>query len=211
MFAEIFTEETLPVFTDSLIKQNAHFQVIVDKYGYPPYWHRTPNFETLIKIILEQQISLASAKAAYDKLEEKIVEINPENILALTDKELKDCYFSRQKAAYAKDLSSEVLAKRLDIETLNQKSASEIRTQLTAVRGIGNWTVDVYLLLCLHHLDIFPIGDLAAVNSLKMLGLVDKQSSKEDILALMETAKPYRSIATYLLWHYYIQEKGLKI
>jgi DNA-3-methyladenine glycosylase II len=211
MFIETFSAEDLSVFVDKLIIQNPHFQVIIEKHGTPPFWHREPNFETLIRVILEQQVSLASAKAAYDKLIQKINNITPQKVLALTDEELKSCYFSRQKIKYARALSEEIESKRLDIELLNQKSEPEIRAKLTKVKGIGNWTVDVYLLLCLHHIDIFPIGDLAAVNALRMLGLTTKASQKEEILALMETAKPYRSVATYLLWHYYIEEKGLKV
>lgn len=208
---ERFGESTLQNFVDKLVAQCPSFHFILLKYGYPPFWHREPTFETLVRIILEQQVSLASAKAAYDKLVEKITIVTPQNLLSLTDEELKACYFSRQKTKYTRHLSEAIISKKLDIEALNQKTDVEIRTKLTQIKGIGNWTVDVYLLMSLHHADIFPIGDLAAVNALKMLGFVPNESSKEDILTLMESAKPYRSVATYLLWHSYIREKGIKV
>ncbi|MCU0390698.1 MAG: hypothetical protein MUE81_06235 [Thermoflexibacter sp.] len=207
MLINTFTEETLPLLVDKLVAQHAFYQLIVQQYGYPPFWHREPNFATLLKIILEQQVSLASAQAAYDRLLQKLGEVTPEKLLELTDMEMKECYFSRQKTIYARDLAYEIQNKNLIIETLNQKTDNEIRTALTKVKGLGEWSADVYLLLSLHRLDIFPAGDLAIVKALKQARLVSENGSRDEILNFADEAKPYRSIATYLLWHYYIKSR----
>lgn len=99
------TKATLPIFIDQLGEEDPAIKRIVGEIGYPPFWHRQPGFQTLVKIILEQQVSLASARAAYDKLEGSIRIVTPDAILQLTDEELRACYFSRQKTVYVRDLS----------------------------------------------------------------------------------------------------------
>ncbi|XDD51909.1 DNA-3-methyladenine glycosylase [Leptospira sp. WS92.C1] len=181
------------------------------KYGYPPFWSRKPNFETLIHIILEQQVSLSSAKAALEKLKKKIGPITAKRVILLSDKELRECYFSRQKTAYARSLAEAVLTKQIVFSKLNALSDDLVRERLTKIKGIGNWTVDVYLLMALHRTDIFPIGDLAMINSLKKVKRLPAENSQERILKLSEKWKPYRSIATMFLWHSYLEEKKEKV
>ena len=183
----------------------------ITQFGYPPFWHREPNFATLILTILEQQVSLASAKSTYNKLVEKIKNVTPENLLKLTDEELRMCYFSRQKSTYTKNLSYEIITGKLNLEMLNSQPAEEIRSRLIQIKGIGHWTIDMYLLMSLHYTDIFPPGDLATIKSVYELELVPATFSKEEIINFMKIFSPYKSVATYILWHSYIERRNLKL
>ena len=147
---------------------------------------------------MEQQVSLASALSG---------EITAEGVLTLSDEELKACYFSRQKTRYVKHLAEMIVEGQLDLAGLEHLSDAEVRQQLCAVKGIGNWTVDVYLMFVLHRADVFPVGDLAAVNALKKVKALAPDISKDGLLLIAEGWKPYRTVATMLLWHIYLEEK----
>jgi len=196
---------------DRCCKIEPKLKPVIDQYGYPPFWHRKPDFATLILTILEQQVSLASAKAAYNKLEEKIKAITPVTLLKLSDQELRNCYFSRQKITYARTLATEIVENRLNLEILNRQKESQIRKRLIQLKGIGNWTIDMYVLMSLHFSDIFPPGDLATIKSVYDLELVSHDSSKEDIITYMKRFSPYQSAATYILWHSYIEKRNLTL
>jgi DNA-3-methyladenine glycosylase II len=206
-----FHKANFSALCDVLSKKDLHLKNIVRQYGYPPMWTRPANFQTLIHIILEQQVSLASAKAAFLKLKEKLVTITPEKLLQLTDAELKACYFSRQKIVYARHLATAIVSKQLNLKKLSLLPDEKIREELKRIKGIGDWTVDIYLLFALQRTDIFPTGDLAMVNAFKEIKRLEKQVSKEEVIALSENWKPHRSVATMILWHYYIQKRGLRI
>ena len=184
---------------------------VITEYGYPPLWYRQPNFATLILTILEQQVSLASAKSAFNKLVEKIKTVTPENLFQLTDDELRACYFSRQKIIYSKNLASEIISGKLNLNELNNHNEQQIRSRLIQLKGIGNWTIDMYLLMSLHFADIFPPGDLATIKAVYELELVTSSSSKEEIVNFMKKFSPYQSVATYILWHSYIERRKLKL
>ena len=206
-----FNKVNLSSLCDLLSKKDQHLKIIIEQYGYPPLWTRPATFPTLIQIILEQQVSLASAKAAFVKLKEKLVTITPKKLLLLTDEEMKACYFSRQKMVYARHLAEAIITKQLNLEKLSLMPDEKLREELKRIKGIGDWTVDIYLLFALQRTDIFPTGDLAMINAFKEIKQIKKQVTKEEIIALSESWKPHRSIATMLLWHYYIQKRGLRI
>jgi DNA-3-methyladenine glycosylase II len=189
---------------DVLASADPDLQKIIDTHGYPPYWSRTNSFEALVHIILEQQVSLASALSALNKLREHVQEITPARILLLTDEEMRACYVSRQKNNYIKYLAEALLSGQLNLEEFQCLPNDEIRSQLTALKGIGNWTADVYLMFSLQRADIFPIGDLAAVNALKRVKRLPVDVSREEMQTIAEQWKPYRTLAAMLLWHYYL-------
>ena len=191
--------------------KDADLQGIISQYGYPPLWVRPNTFETLVLTILEQQVSLASAYAAYKRLKGKTHVIEPHTFLLLTDEELRACAFSRQKIIYVRGLATAMLQNEINLEHLATQPDDIVRTTLKKLKGIGDWTVDIYLLHALQRTDIFPLGDLALVNALKMVKGLDGATTKEDLLQIGEPWKPHRSIATMLLWHYYIQKRGIKI
>jgi DNA-3-methyladenine glycosylase II len=194
---------------DELGERNKYLQSILAEYSYPPFWTRPNTFETLVLTILEQQVSLASAYAAYKKLKEKVVKISAQKILQLTDEELRGCYFSRQKIVYVRGLANAILTRQLNLKRFENEEDEVVRSALKELKGIGDWTVDIYLIHALQRTDIFPIGDLALVNAVRTI--TDKQLTKEEIISMAESWKPYRSIATMILWHYYIKKKNIKL
>lgn len=199
-----FSVETFPALCDRLGLEDEDLGEVIRAHGYPPMWSRPNSFETLVHIILEQQVSLASALAALNKLKEYVGEVTPETALALTDEEWRACYFSRQKMEYVRYLAAELLLGDLDLTLLPTLPDEEVRTRLTALKGIGNWTVDVYLIFVLQRADVFPFGDLAAVNALKRLKGFVRETHRDALLPVVEGWRPYRTIATMLLWHFYL-------
>ena len=208
---KIKDEAEFLVLCDWCAEQESGLDTVTRECGYPPFWHREPNFATLVLTILEQQVSLASAKAAFVRLQERLGEITPENVLRLSDEELRSCYFSRQKTVYTRLLAREIVDKKLDLDALNQLPEENIRESLLRLKGIGNWTVDMYVLMSLHFSDIFPPGDLATIKAVYELKLVPPEASKEEIIRYMQKFAPYRSVATYILWHSYIQRRRLTL
>jgi DNA-3-methyladenine glycosylase II len=206
---QTFSEENLQSLYNLVAKKDKDLKTIIKEYGYPPLWVRPNSFETLVLTILEQQVSLASAYSAYKKLKEKI-KMTPKNLLALTDEELRNCYLSRQKIIYTRELANAILNKKISLKKFEELPDDVVRTELKALKGIGDWTVDIYLLHALKREDVFPLGDLALVNSIKMVKQLSS-ATKNDLMDLSHKWKPYRSIATMLFWHYYIKKKNIKI
>ena len=197
------------VLCKKLAKKDKDLRSIINQYGNPPMWTRPATFQTLILTILEQQVSLASAYAAFKKLKEKTGFVTPAKILLLTDAELKACYFSRQKIIYARELAMAVKGRRLILKHLTDKPEEEIRHELKKIKGIGDWTVDVYLMHALQRTDLFPLGDIALVNSLKEVKQLPPDITKEEMLKIAEPWRPYRTIAAMILWHAYIRKRGI--
>ena len=179
-----------------------HF--IVENFGHPVIQKREEGFAALCHIILEQQVSIASAKACYDKLLQYFGAITPEHIFNATDEELRRFGVSRQKTIYLKHLAEKVLSKELIFEHLATQSESEIRETLLPLKGVGNWTIEVYLMFCLQAPDIIPLGDIAIKNTIKELYDIH---TLEEMEALSDKWKPHRTLASYILWHYYLKKR----
>jgi DNA-3-methyladenine glycosylase II len=205
-----FNADNFYTICDTLAANDAQLATVIRTYGYPPVWTRPNTFSTLVLTILEQQVSLASAFAAYKKLLEKLTDITPEKVLALSDEELRSCYFSRQKIVYVRGLAQAIANNQINLKQLYEQPDDVVRTTLKQLKGIGDWTVDIYLMHALQRLDLFPLGDLALINAMKMLMPLEKPA-KEELLAIAENWKPYRTIATMILWHYYIKKKNIKL
>lgn len=191
-----------------LLKQDAVFEKISQQFGFPIQPKRPQGFQTLVLLILEQQVSVDSAKATFNKLKTAIPDFIPEKVVAFSDEDFRACGVSRQKAKYIKALSEAILSKELDLESLAFKDAELVRQELIKIKGIGNWTIDIYLMFCLNSLDIIPLGDIAVVNTMKELLDIH---TKEEMEIYTQKWKPYRSVATYFLWHYYLEKRGRKI
>lgn len=188
-----------------LINIDGVFASIAEKYGHPPNWTRPAGFISLSKIILEQQVSLASANAHFLKLSNYLPEFTTSGILKLTDVEMRNCQISRQKAKYLRALSTAIVNGDINLDELPGLGEPEIRKQLTKIKGIGDWTADIYLMFCLQAKDTFPIGDIAVINTIKELYGI---KTKEEIMLLAEKWKPNRSLAVYFLWHYYLSKRS---
>jgi len=208
---QTFDENNFYSLCNKLAKKDKHLNAVIKTHGYPTLWSRSPTFATLIHIILEQQVSLASAKAAFLKLQEKVGHITPEKIVQLSDEELKACYFSRQKTVYVRQLANAIVSGGLCLEELNILPDELIRTQLKKLKGIGDWTVDVYLMMALNRCDCFPTGDIALVKSIKEVKFLPIETTKEEILQIAETWRPYRTVVAYILWHAYITKRNIRI
>ena len=188
-----------------LLKVDDIFLTIHKLNGSPTNWSRPQGFITLSKIILEQQVSLQSANAHFNKLNSFLPSFTPEEILNLSDEEMRICQISKQKSTYLRSLSTDILDRKLDLDRLPDFPTAVIREQLKTVKGIGDWTADIYLMFCLQSKDVFPIGDIAVCNTIRELtGAV----SKDEIIACSEKWKPYRTLATYFLWHYYLSKRN---
>ena len=207
----IFDSTNFHLFCDKLSGRDKDLKRIISQHGYPPMWTRPATFQTLILTILEQQVSLASAYAAFKKLKQKTGFVTPAKILSLTDAELRSCYFSRQKIVYARELANAIQSKQLSLKKLSSLTEEEIRFELKKIKGIGDWTVDVYLMHALQRTDLFPLGDIALVNSLKEVKQLHPSVTKDEMLKIAESWRPHRTIAAMILWHAYIQKRGIKI
>lgn len=191
-----------------LSEKDLIFKIIVEKYGMPIIPKRPQGFETLVLLILEQQVSIDSAKATFLKLKATQPNFIPESLISLSDEEFRSLGVSRQKTSYIKDLSHSIINNHIDIESLATKSSEQVREELIKIKGIGNWTIDVYLMFSLQAQDIIPLGDIAVINTIKeLLDIHDKQEM-EDYVAKWS---PYRSVGTFLLWHYYLNKRNRKV
>ncbi|MBE0699239.1 MAG: DNA-3-methyladenine glycosylase 2 family protein [Anaerolineaceae bacterium] len=196
--------ETLHETAAVLAGRDADLARVVDAFGPPPLWAREPGFGTLVYIILEQQVSLASAKAAYLRLSAAIDPLSPDNFLTLDDSTLKAIGFSRQKMAYSRILAQAILDGELNLAQLEELEDEAVRVELTRIKGIGRWTADIYLMQALLRPDVWPTGDLAlavAVQRVKNLEAVPGPAALYD---LGETYRPWRAVAARLFWHYYL-------
>ena len=191
-----------------LYKKDNIFKQISQQFGIPIQPKRPQGFETLVLLILEQQVSIDSAKATFIKLKTAIPDFSVENVFAFSEENFRACGVSRQKTKYIKALAEAIISKELDIESLALKNPELVREELIKIKGIGNWTIDIYLMFCLNSLDIIPLGDIAVVNTMKELLDIH---TKEEMEIYAQKWKPYRSVATYFLWHYYLEKRGRKI
>lgn len=191
-----------------LLEKDAIFKLIVEKYGLPIIPKRPQGFETLVLLILEQQVSIESAKATFLKLKAKHPDLQPESLLQFSDEEYRNIGVSRQKTSYIKALSLSIINNHIDLESLATKSSGQVREELIKIKGIGNWTIDVYLMFSLQAPDIIPLGDIAVINTIKeLLDIQDKQ----EIENYVAKWSPYRSVATFLLRHYYLKKRNRKV
>lgn len=177
-----------------LIEQDKTFSLIVDLYGLPGFVTRSPGFESLCKTILEQQVSLESARASFNKLKALIKDFTPEDIVEVTEQEFRECGISRQKTTYLRALAEAILDGVIDMHSFQDKHPDEVRSELVRLKGIGNWTVDIYLMFSLQSPDILPLGDIGILSAIKDLWGF---TSMDEILAHTQKWKPYRTTAAF--------------
>jgi len=191
-----------------LAARDARLAAILAAHGPPPLWAREPGFPTLLHIILEQQVSLASARAAFDKLAAVAAPLTPQRFLELDDVTLKAVGFSRQKARYGRELAAALVSDNLDLDEVAEMEDDAARAALMRVVGIGRWTADIYLLMALLRPDVWPAGDLAlTVAAVEALGLPAAPTQAE-LAELAVVWQPWRAVAARLLWHVYLKKRG---
>lgn len=202
----MLTKESL---TDALIvlaTQDSDLARILETLGPPPMWEREAGFPTLVRIILEQQVSLAAAKAVFSRLCGVVVQLTPENFLTLDDFELKNIGFSRQKILYCRELAYAITSGQLDLTKLQEMDEITIRTELKRIKGIGDWTVDIYLLMALQHPDVFPKSDLGLLIAAQKLKKLNTRPTPAQLEVIAQNWRPWRAVAARLLWHYYLSK-----
>jgi DNA-3-methyladenine glycosylase II len=177
---------------------------IVTSLGTPPLWTRNPGFPTLVHIVLEQQVSLASAKAAFDRLNEALPIFIPSEFLLLDDMKLKRIGFSRQKSRYCRNIALAIDNKSLLMNDFENMTDECVRDELQKIKGIGRWTADIYLLMALRRPDIWPVGDLALASAVQDVKRLKTRPSPEKLDILNRTWKPWRAVAARILWHHYL-------
>ncbi|MBC7797379.1 MAG: DNA-3-methyladenine glycosylase 2 family protein, partial [Pyrinomonadaceae bacterium] len=192
----ILDDSTFVAGLEFLSKADADLNEILVKHGTPELHLRDAGFETLVQLILEQQVSVASARAVYEKLARTLIPFTPENLLTLDDFTLKSCGLSRQKTLYCRELSTAVVEKRLNVEALETLDEEAVFNELVKIRGIGRWTSDVYLLFSLRRADAFPVGDLALQIAVQRAKNLEARPTQEQLLKIGEIWKPYRGVAT---------------
>lgn len=198
------TEESLHQAVRQLAGRDPYLGAVYAAIGAPPLWSREPGFPTLIYIILEQQVSLASARAAFTRLSAAVSPLTPRGFLALDDAQLKTIGFSRQKTAYGRFLAQAVLSGALDLDGLAELPEEAARQELIKIKGIGRWTCDIYLMEALLRPDIWPTGDLALAVAVQRVRQLEKLPNPAELERLGELYRPYRAVAARMFWHHYL-------
>jgi len=204
----ILNEEVFSQGVRLLTDRDAHLADVVKTYGQPPLWVREPGFPTLVYIILEQQVSLASARAAFERLKAATKPFTPQRFLKLTDAELLRIGFSRQKTLYTRLLAESLARRHFDLRYLRELHDDAARKMLIAFKGIGRWTADIYLLSALRRPDIWPTGDLALATAVQEVKRLRKRPTPEKLEAISAPWKPWRAVAARLFWHAYLSKRG---
>jgi DNA-3-methyladenine glycosylase II len=189
-----------------LISRDADLAIVHQRLGIPPLWAREPGFPTLVHIILEQQVSLASARAAFDKLRAEVEPLTPARLLVLDDETLKRVGFSRQKSAYVRYLANAIITGTFDVDALATLPDEQVRAQLLALKGIGPWSAEIYLLMALCRADAWPAGDLALQVAAQSIKRLPVRPNPVALHELAESWRPWRAVAARLLWHHYLSK-----
>ncbi len=203
----MLTQRSFRAAVDRLVRDDTAIATIVERHGVPAFWSREPGFPTLVLLILEQQVSLASARAAYERLERRVVLVTPSALLASSDRELRADGFSRQKARYARALAAAVESGALDLDHVGSLPDDGARAALVELPGIGPWTAEVYLLSALRRPDAWPTGDIALQEGTRRALDLERRPMPDELAAIGERWRPHRATAARLLWHSYLSER----
>lgn len=187
-----------------LCNKDKHFERIVVQHGPPPLWSRKTGFASLVMIILEQQVSLASARSAFKRLRQKTGELTPQKLLLLSEEQVRACGITRQKASYIYGLAESIVNGEIDLTAIHRADDTLARQELTRIRGVGLWTADIYLMMAMGRPDIWPQGDLALAEAVRRTKGLQQRPDVEKQLKLAECWRPWRSVAARLFWHSYL-------
>ena len=203
-------ERSLAEAAAHLAARDPDLAAILERLGPPPLWKRPAGFATLVKIILEQQVSLASAASLFAKLKKNTVPFNPARLIELGETHLKSLGLTRQKTAYCLHLAESLHDKRLRLSRLSLMSDSEVKAALMGIKGLGSWSADVYLLMVLRRPDVWPAGDLALAIAAQKVKRLSQRPTPEVLTKLAEPWRPFRSVAARMLWQHYLARTEVK-
>lgn len=181
---------------------------VLEDHGTPPLWARQPGFVTLLRIILEQQVSLTSAAAMFGRLTTNIEPLTPVTVLEAGAPFLRSFGVTRQKATYFVNVARAIQSGELDLDKVGSSDDETAIEQLTSVKGIGPWTAKIYLLMALGRPDVWPVGDIALATAAKNLKCLEQRPTQPELSEMAKAWRPYRATAARLLWHYYLNSPG---
>ena len=194
--------------TALLAEEDENLARIVERWGVPEFWQRRPGFETLVLLILEQQVSLESGAAMYHRLGGVVGQVTPESVADAGPESLRAIGVTRQKTGYLLELSERLIEGDLDLDTLEDVSTESAREILIGIKGIGPWTADAYLLSASRRPDMWPVGDRALqVGTGEALGM-SSTPDEDELQIIAEPWRPVRAAAARLIWHAYLSERG---
>ena len=204
----MLTENTLYRAANTLARRDNDLASVFKSLGPPPLWARPAGFATLVKIILEQQVSLASAASMFERLKKNTIPFHPARLIELGEAHLKSQGLTRQKTAYCLDLAEALNNRRLRLSRLSLMTDEDVRAALMEIKGLGSWSADVYLLMVLRRPDIFPATDLALVTAVTELKQLPARPNTNQLLEMAEPWRPYRSVAARMLWQFYLAKRS---
>jgi DNA-3-methyladenine glycosylase II len=203
------TTKTLAQAAQDLAARDEILARILATHGAPPMWRRATGFTTLVHIILEQQVSLKSAKSMLRRLQSAIDPFTPENFISLGESYLRGLGVTRQKSTYLLHLSNSILSGDLSLARLSRMTDDDVRLRLTWIKGIGSWSADVYLLMAMRRADIWPAGDLALAVAVKELWGLEFRPTPDELERIAERWRPYRAVAARMLWQHYLGKRSV--
>ena len=181
-----------------------------DIVGMPPLRRRVGGFQGLARIVMGQQLSVASAAAITKRLLETVKPFDAVTVSNISDEVLQGCGLSRPKIRTLRAVSDAVIADDLNFRSIGRSSPEKVQAVLTSVKGIGPWTADIYIMFCMGHRDGFAVGDLALQQGCAELMELEARPTGDELLQIAERWRPYRSIAARLLWSYYAHNRAQK-
>jgi DNA-3-methyladenine glycosylase II len=197
------SDEVLKRGLDAVMQADPVMKALVAGGAIPTLRKRPPGFGGLAWIIVGQQVSTASAAAIWERLKEVFDVDSPEAFLRLSEEDLRKTGLSAGKIRTLRATAADILGDLLPLDRLHDLPADEAHRLLTAVKGIGPWTADVYLLFCLGHPDAFPSGDLAVQEAARLAYGLELRPDAKKLTALAERWRPWRGVAAKVLWAYY--------
>jgi DNA-3-methyladenine glycosylase II len=200
------TNASLATAAAALAKRDRHLASIYERFGPPPMWGRRPGFPTLLRIVLEQQVSLVSARAMFERLKSNINAFTPEQFIASGETYLRSLGMTRQKSHYAIQVAEAFTNDHL--RHIGRMTDEDVHAALTSIKGVGPWTANIYLLMALKRPDIWPDGDVALASAVTKLRKLDHRPSFVELARVAEAWRPYRSVAARMLWQYYLAERN---
>jgi len=192
----------------ALARAEPRFAHIVKRHGPPPLWPRDPGFQTLVLLMLEQQVSLAQGRAMYERIANAIGALTPANVARLGEAGLRALGVTRQKSSYLAALAMQLEERTVDLAALATLSDFDADAALDALRGVGPWTAQCYLLFALRRVDVFPAADLALLEAVRDLWKLRARPSPDALARRARAWRPHRAVAARLLWHHYLSERG---
>ncbi len=205
---ERLDSETFVLGAEMLAAEDEHLARLIDRWGLPQFWHREPGFQTLVLLILEQQVSLESGAAMYRRRAGLLGTVSPGNGLSAGDDSLRSIGLTRQKSGYLLGLASQVVEGTIDLDAMESIDVAQARATLVGIKGIGPWTADAYLLSASRRPDMWPVGDRALQVGTGAVLSVTGVPDEEELEIIAEPWRPVRAVAARLIWHAYLSERG---